>query len=71
MLSEINQSEEAKNHMISLMWEIKLRLVHTNSSVVVAKGQEWWVKRGLMHGDRRRFDFGWWAHGSCNIETHT
>ena len=49
MLSEINQMEKVKNHMISLMWNIKLKatseqnkrtkFLDTDNSMVVNRGK--------------------------------
>ena len=47
MLSKISQMGKAKNHMISLMWDIKLKATHeqtklidTDNSMLVTKGKE-------------------------------
>ena len=65
--------------MISLMWDIKLKLIDTDNSMVVTrvKGlREWWGSKGdQIYGDGRWFDFGRRAHNairrSCIIEMYT
>ena len=42
------------------MWDIKLKLMDTDSSVVAAR--EKGMEGGLIYGDKRWFDFRWWAH---------
>ena len=37
MLSEISQSEKAENHDFTHMWDIKLKLTHTDNSMVVTR----------------------------------
>ena len=39
LLAEISQLEKAKNYMISLMWDIKLKLKDTDKSMVVTRGK--------------------------------
>ena len=47
MLSEISQLEEDKNHMISRMWSIKLKLIDTENIMAVTRGKgEWEVSKG-------------------------
>lgn len=47
--------------------------MYTNNSVVVAR-RRGWGKKGVLIGDRRRSDFGWWAHGPiyrfCTLVIH-
>ena len=45
----------------------KQKLIGTENSMVVTRGEGWGVvqgKRGQMYGEERRFDFGWWAHNA-------
>ena len=52
MLTEISQSEKAKNHMpydFIHMWDIKLKLMGTDKSLVVTREKgmgNWWRWRG-------------------------
>ena len=48
------------------MWDIKLKLIDTDKSIVVTRGKGLVRvvkgKRGQIYGDRRLFDFVWWTH---------
>ena len=49
------------------MWDIKLNLTDTDSSVVVARGKEvgrWEVEGDIIYGGRKWVDFRWRAHST-------
>ena len=41
MLRAISQSGKSKNHMISLVWNVKLKLLDTDDSMVVTRRKGW------------------------------
>lgn len=47
VLSKISQSENAEQPVISLMWDVTLKLTDTDNSMVVARG------KGQTYGERR------------------
>ena len=56
------------------MWDVKLKLMDTDSNVVVARGKGWgkWDVEGrLMRGDGRWFDFRCWAHHATHQSSIT
>ena len=38
--SKVSQSEKSKSHMISLIWDIKLKFIDTDNSMEVTRGKE-------------------------------
>ena len=61
------------------MWNVKLKLINTDNSMVVTRGEgsQGAVKGkgGQMYGDGGWFDFGWWAYNamyrSCMMVVYT
>ena len=57
------------------MWDVGLQLSDTDSSLVVARGNGVGVEGVLTYGDRKWFDYRWWAHSaiyrSSIIEMYT